>query len=116
MDLYIDWVRLDWKPGDDFVEILGRRGKYETADLIDRLEKVGGFIEKNTKEKIDEKKLEKETLAWIDDNGLDRGEILWPMRVALVGREHSPGPFEVSAVLGKKEVLKRLAKAIKIIR
>lgn len=41
-----------------------------------------------------------------------RGEILWPLRVALTGREHSPGPFEVAAVLGKDETARRLARAL----
>ncbi len=42
-----------------------------------------------------------------------RGEILWPLRVALSGREQSPSPFEIAWVLGKKETLKRIEKAIK---
>ncbi|MCC7436672.1 glutamate--tRNA ligase [Candidatus Nomurabacteria bacterium] len=37
-----------------------------------------------------------------------RGAVLWPMRVALSGREKSPDPFEISSILGKEETLKRL--------
>jgi glutamyl-tRNA synthetase len=37
-----------------------------------------------------------------------RGAVLWPIRYALSGREKSPDPFILSAVLGKKEVLHRL--------
>ena len=37
-----------------------------------------------------------------------RGAILWPMRVALSGREKSPDPFEIASILGKTETLKRL--------
>src|SRR3989344_3042316 len=53
-------------------------------------------------------KLEAKLLAWIDAEQLGRGDVLWPMRVALTGREHSPGPFEVAAVLGKAETVRRL--------
>lgn len=37
-----------------------------------------------------------------------RGEVLWPMRVALTGLEHSPDPFTVSSVIGKEDTLDRL--------
>lgn len=50
-------------------------------------------------------------LTWIDESGQGRGDILWPMRVALTGREHSPGPFEVASVLGKDETIRRLTAA-----
>ncbi len=43
-----------------------------------------------------------------------RGDVLWPMRVALSGKERSPDPFILSEILGKKEVLVRLARAQKI--
>ncbi len=41
-----------------------------------------------------------------------RGELLWPLRAALSGREASPGPFEIMEVLGKEETLRRLKIAI----
>lgn len=41
-----------------------------------------------------------------------RGELLWPLRVALSGKEASPGPFEIMEVLGKEETIKRLETAI----
>lgn len=44
--------------------------------------------------------------------GAGRGELLWPLRVALTGAQKSPSPFEVAWVLGKKESLERIDKAI----
>lgn len=41
----------------------------------------------------------------------DRGYLLWPMRVALTGKQASAGPFEVAAILGKENTLERIAKA-----
>ena len=41
-----------------------------------------------------------------------REEVLWPLRVALTGREKSPDPFTVSFVLGKEETLKRIKNAL----
>jgi len=41
-----------------------------------------------------------------------RGELLWPLRAALSGRESSAGPFEIMDVLGKEETLRRINIAI----
>ena len=43
---------------------------------------------------------------------LNAGEVLWPIRVALTGKDASPGAFEVLQALGKEESLKRIKKAI----
>ncbi len=37
-----------------------------------------------------------------------RGEVLWPTRVALTGRERSPDPFTVAYIIGKADTLRRL--------
>ncbi len=41
-----------------------------------------------------------------------RGEVFWPLRVALSGRDASPGPVEIMEILGKDESLARIAVAI----
>ena len=38
----------------------------------------------------------------------DRGELLWPLRVALTGKKASPGPFEIMEILGQKTSILRL--------
>lgn len=43
---------------------------------------------------------------------LGRGETYWPLRVALSGRDASPGPIEIMDALGKEESVKRIAVAI----
>lgn len=40
-----------------------------------------------------------------------RGEVLWPMRVALSGQKQSPDPFTIASIIGKVETLKRLTHA-----
>ncbi|PIU99126.1 glutamate--tRNA ligase [Candidatus Wolfebacteria bacterium CG03_land_8_20_14_0_80_36_15] len=67
-------------------------------------------------EEIDEKdfvleKIENKIMPLTE--ALGKGELLWPLRVALSGREGSPGPFEIMDVLGKEESLQRLKVAIK---
>lgn len=45
-----------------------------------------------------------------------RGNVLWPLRFALTGKIKSPDPFTIMSVLGKKESLKRLEKAEKLLK
>lgn len=37
-----------------------------------------------------------------------KGNVLWPLRVALSGKEKSPNPFELGGILGKENVIKRI--------
>jgi glutamyl-tRNA synthetase len=48
------------------------------------------------------------TLIWdyATENG--RGQVLWPIRFALSGRDRSPDPFQLASILGKEETLIRL--------
>lgn len=41
-----------------------------------------------------------------------RGAVLWPLRVALTGRERSPDPFNSAFIIGRDETLKRLDDAL----
>ena len=50
-----------------------------------------------------------------DGMGGNFGPLLWPFRVALSGREASPGPFEIAEILGKNETLRRVERAIELI-
>ena len=44
-----------------------------------------------------------------------RGNVLWPMRYGLSGREKSPDPFILAEILGKDETIKRLSEIRKIL-
>lgn len=57
------------------------------------------------------KSLETALKEWIASHGYGNGDVLWPLRVALTGREASPGPFEMMSLLGKEETIKRLQHA-----
>ena len=78
-------------------------------ELLESLKKshtvLAGIDEKEWEiTKIEEKLLEAA--------GDKRGDLLWPLRVALTGAQKSPSPFECAWVLGKTESLKRLSNAI----
>ncbi len=46
----------------------------------------------------------------------NRGNILWPLRVALTGKKSSAGPLDIINVLGKEKTLKRIKEAIELIK
>jgi glutamyl-tRNA synthetase len=58
--------------------------------------------------------IEQAIAGYIKDNGLQNGNVLWPLRVSLSGAERSPSPFELLWVLQKQESMKRIEHAIKI--
>jgi nondiscriminating glutamyl-tRNA synthetase len=41
-----------------------------------------------------------------------KGNVLWPLRAALSGKEASPDPYTIAAVLGKEESLRRIETAL----
>jgi len=45
----------------------------------------------------------------------NRGFLLWPLRVALSGKQFSPSPFEIADILGREKTLKKIAYAIKLL-
>lgn len=45
-----------------------------------------------------------------------KGNILWPLRVSLTGKEKSPDPFTVASIIGKTETLERIDSAVKILQ
>ncbi len=53
---------------------------------------------------------------WIQDKGYKMGDVMNAFRLALVGIGKGPGMFDISAFLGKDETIRRLKKAIQVLR
>lgn len=52
-------------------------------------------------------------MALIGQLGVKNGLMLWPLRIAISGRESTPaGAFEIAYLLGKEETMKRLDRSI----
>ncbi len=102
----------------------------ETAASLDKLEKIlykieEGNFSKEVLEKILVLQAEefgkkiKKTGPALQQAGYevkDRGYLLWPLRVALTGKEATAGPFEIAEILGKQKVLERLENAKKLLK
>jgi len=83
----------------------------EVKESLDKLEKI---LSKIKIEDWNKENLENTLLPEAEKTG-DRGRLLWPLRVALTGKEASAGPFEIAEVLGKEKTLKRIKTARELI-
>jgi glutamyl-tRNA synthetase len=63
--------------------------------------------------KFDKKSLETLLVKEAESfNPKNRGYLLWPLRVALSGKQNSPSPFEIAEILGKEKTLQRIQDGI----
>lgn len=92
-----DRTGLLWKQERDFAKTKTRL--LRVAQIIDAIDpasfsydSIGGNV-----------------LPYADKEG--RGNVLWPMRYALSGRDRSPDPITLASVLGREETLRRLRAA-----
>ena len=84
----------------------------EIKDSLNKLEKL---LSKVKPEDWNKTNLERVLLPESEKIG-DRGKLLWPLRVALTGKEASAGPFEIAEILGKEKTIKRIKEAKDLIK
>ena len=88
-----------------------KRWKEDSAQvmtlLADLLEALADFSLENQ---------EKVVMEWIERNGYNTGNIMNAWRLTLVGEGKGPHMFDISAFLGKEETLRRMRRAIEILK
>ncbi len=90
-------VRKRWKP--DSARVM--------TELGDLLESLDDFSLENQESVV---------MAWVEKKGYKLGDVMNAFRLALVGIGKGPGMFDISAFLGKEETLRRLRKAIEVLK
>jgi nondiscriminating glutamyl-tRNA synthetase len=95
------------------VELL-RWKEMETSNLIDSLKKSKEILEAIPDTQFTKEQIEKSLLIEAEKM-TNRGNLLWPLRVALTGKKNSAPPFEVAEILGKEKSLLRINNAIQLI-
>jgi len=88
----------------------------EEKDLVNTKKYLKNIIEIISK--IDNDNFTKDNIKsaiWPIAIAIGKGNILWPMRYALSGKDKSPDPFILADILGKEETVKRLTFAYEII-
>lgn len=100
----VDYVEYDPKAKEKF---LCEKNLENLMKLKDLLEKLDNFTSSE---------LEKVFMSFIQKNNIKLGTIAQPVRVAITGKTESPGIFELLEIVGKEKTIKRLEKAIKMIK
>ncbi|MDR2682806.1 MAG: glutamate--tRNA ligase, partial [Dysgonamonadaceae bacterium] len=75
----------------------------QLTELISVLESVDDFTAPPTEAAV---------MAWIESQGYSLGTIMNAFRLALVGESKGPHIFDITEILGKEEVVRRIEKAI----
>ena len=90
-------MRQRWK--ENYAQVMG-----ELADLLDGLDDFS--LEHQ----------EQVVMAWVESKGYKLGDVMNAFRLALVGEGKGPGMFDISSFLGKGETLRRLRRAIEVLK
>ena len=90
-------VKKRWK--EDSAKVMG--------ELADVLESIDNFSIEGQEPVV---------MKWVEDKGYKLGDVMNAFRLALVGIGKGPGMFDISAFLGKEETLRRLRKAIEVLK
>ena len=102
------------------LDYYSKKPKYEVEDLlwktetdlnivVEHLQAISDFLEKIPDNKFNADEIKKSVWKYAEEKG--RGQVLWPMRYALSGKDKSPDPFVLAEVLGREETLSRLKNA-----
>jgi len=84
----------------------------EVSQSLDKLENI---LSKIDSKDFNKESLEKVLMPEAEKIG-DRGKLLWPLRVALSGKEASAPPFEIAEILGKEKTLDRIKQARELVK
>jgi len=95
-----DSVAVDKRLKKDYVPLL-------LKEIRKRIEQLSLFSEET---------LEEMARNLSEDLSLTTGQVFHPLRVSLTGKMKGPGLFELAVVLGRKEVLRRIDRTLKMLR
>jgi len=86
----------------------------DTNKVGEHLAVVEQLVEEITADDFEAETIKSSLWDYATEKG--RGVVLWPMRVALSGRERSLDPFTLAAIIGKEETLSRLLYAQNLLK
>jgi len=102
---------IDQPDYDPSILLWKKTTKEQTKNSLKEIKK---FLDKIKKSNFKNKEITK-NLAYLSEKR-GTGEIFWPLRVALSGRQFSPPPAEIAEILGKEKTLFRIDQAIEKIK
>lgn len=90
--------------------LLLQGAKAEKEAVIGHFKQLESLLEGLSDEEFTPEGVKTQVFPYATEVG--RASVLWPMRVALSGKEKSPDPFTLAAALGKTVTLERIAAAL----
>ncbi|MEK7635764.1 MAG: glutamate--tRNA ligase [Patescibacteria group bacterium] len=94
----------------DYEPLLLKWKNMENNQISNNLKAVKLKLENISENDFNKDNEEKIIMPLAKERGI--GDVLWPLRAALSGKQASPGPFEIINVIGKNESLKRIEIAL----
>lgn len=82
--------------------------KSDKNTTITHLKKIQSFVENIEQWNIENVK----SAVWNYADEQGKGDVLWPLRFSLSGKEKSPDPFTLAFIIGKEKTLGRITRAI----
>ena len=99
------------EPSDYDEKTVKKRWKEYSAqqmtELAEVIESINDFSVENQESVV---------MKWVEEKEYKLGDVMNAFRLTLVGIGKGPGMFDISAFLGKEETLKRLRKAIEVLK
>ncbi len=92
--------------------LLLNKGKIAPEVAKKHLQQITKLLE-NGKDRQEKEYIKFWLMPYAMEHG--KGDVLWPLRVSLSGKEKSPDPFTIASLLGLNEVRSRIEKAIKML-
>jgi glutamyl-tRNA synthetase len=110
---FLEGSRFYFADPDDYEQVAVK--KYFTvtgaADLLIQISDVlNGSVSFRAEQ------LEKNLRQFAEKQNMSAGQVIHPLRLALIGHSSSPGIFEVLEVLGRKKAIRRIGRAVDYIR
>ncbi|MDE1924879.1 MAG: glutamate--tRNA ligase [Patescibacteria group bacterium] len=94
-------------------ELLLKGAKADAETVKNNLQKAAQLLKGVADEAFTAQEAKRAVFDYATGQG--RASVLWPLRVALSGREKSPDPFTLCALLGKEKTLERIAGAVQML-
>jgi glutamyl-tRNA synthetase len=104
-------------PEYDLAMYTHKKMKTNSEVALSSLEVILPVLESVSEENWTIDRLHEIVLEKVKELGLKNGQMLWPIRTALTGKQFTPGgAFEAADVLGKEESLTRIRKGIELLK
>lgn len=114
-DVLLAAGEFDWCIKEPVYEaaLLHWKGTQETSDTTQELMHVRDALKEIPDNAFSAVSVRDALWDYASEKG--RGAVLWPLRVALSGKEKSPDPFTLAGLLGKEITVQRIAAALNVL-